>query len=95
MAIVCNRGTILSKPTPSPSPRQTALKVLYAIDADGAYTDVALRQTLRKTTYSRRDRAFVTECVYGTVRWRGRIDWLLSQVCQRPLSTLTPWIRNA
>lgn len=43
----------------------------------------------------RRDRAFVTECVYGVMRWLGKIDWLLGHVCQRPLETLTPWVRNA
>ena len=92
---MCSREIVLLKPTSAPTVRQTALQILHAIDRDGAYTDVALRQTLRKCAYSRRDRAFVTECVYGTVRWQGRIDWLLAHVCHRPLSTLTPWIRNA
>ena len=90
-----SRETILPKSTIVPPPRQTALKILRAIDEDGAYTDVALRQTLAQTNYCRRDRAFITECVYGTVRWQGRIDWLLRQVCRRPLLSLTPWIRNA
>jgi 16S rRNA (cytosine967-C5)-methyltransferase len=75
--------------------RQTALQILYAIDAQQAYTDVALRQTLRQSVLDRRERAFITECVYGVVRWRGRIDWLLGQACRRPLISLTPWIRNA
>lgn len=74
--------------------RQTALRVLHAIDAQHAYTDVALRQMLSESRLERRDRAFVTACVYGVVRWRGRIDWLLSKACKRPLESLTPWIRN-
>ena len=90
-----SRETILPKPTLAPPARETALKILHAIDEDGAYTDVALRQTLAKIDYCRRDRAFITECVYGTVRWQGRIDWLLHHVCRRPLLSLTPWIRNA
>ncbi|GIX48709.1 MAG: ribosomal RNA small subunit methyltransferase B [Candidatus Tectimicrobiota bacterium] len=77
------------------SPRQLALEILYAIEVEGAYADVALRQRLRHSRLSRRDRAFVTECVYGVVRWRERLDWLLSQVCRYPLCELTPWIRNA
>jgi len=71
-----------------------ALKVLYAIDAQQAYTDVALRQALGQSRLERRDRALVTECVYGVVRWQGRIDWRLQHVCHRPLDALTPWIRN-
>ena len=74
--------------------RPAALRVLRAIDEQGAYTDVALRQMLNDSGLERRDRAFVTACVYGVVRWRGRIDWLLSQACNRPLESLTPWIRN-
>ena len=68
--------------------------MLYVIDAEQAYTDVALRQMLGDSALERRDRAFVTACVYGVVRWQGRIDWLLSQACNRPLDSLTPWIRN-
>ena len=68
--------------------------MLYVIDAEQAYTDVALRQMLGDSALERRDRAFVTACVYGVVRWQGRIDWLLSQACSRPLDSLTPWIRN-
>ena len=74
--------------------RQIALRVLHAIDAQQAYTDVALRQMLGDSGLERRDRAFATACVYGVVRWQGRIDWLLSQACKRPLDSLTPWIRN-
>lgn len=56
---------------------------------------MALRQVLRESRLERRERAFVTECVYGVMRWQGKIDWLLSQACRRPLESLTPWIRNA
>ena len=79
---------------PGGAARQKALRVLHAIDAEQAYTDVALRQMLGDSALERRDRAFVTACVYGVVRWQGRIDWLLSQACSRPLDSLTPWIRN-
>jgi 16S rRNA (cytosine967-C5)-methyltransferase len=72
-----------------------ALHILYALDTQHAYTDVLLRQTLQGSKLTRRERAFITECVYGVVRWRGRIDWLLAQACRYPLADLTPWIRNA
>lgn len=88
------RVIILLK-TPKPgSARQAALRILYDIDVRGAYTDVALRNTLRAHVLDRRDRAFVTECVFGVVRWRGRIDWLLGHVYRRPLHTLPPRILN-
>ena len=84
----------MSKPTQPSRARQTALQILHAIDAAQAYADVALRQTLQDSPLDRRDRAFVTECVYGVVRWQGRIDWLLQHVCRHPLEAMTPWIRN-
>ncbi|MGQ4806866.1 Ribosomal RNA small subunit methyltransferase B [Candidatus Entotheonellaceae bacterium PAL068K] len=83
------------KTAKAPTPRQIALHILYDVETRGAYTDLALRRVLRTTGLERRDRAFITECVYGVVRWQGRIDWLLAQVCRRPLHTLTPWIRSA
>lgn len=55
---------------------------------------MVLRQVLRQSPLERRERALVTDCVYGVVRWQGKIDWLLGHVCRRPLATLTPWIRN-
>lgn len=82
------------KPAAATSARQTALQILVAIETQDAYTDVALRQTLRQSRLERRDHAFITECVYGVIRWQGRIDWLLQHVCHRPLDGLTPWIRN-
>lgn len=87
------RGTVLSKTWPETA-RQVALQILHTIDTQQAYTDLALRHTLQYSALDRRDRAFVTDCVYGVVRWRERIDWLLQQVCRRPFETLTPWIRN-
>ena len=78
-----------------PTARQIALQILHTLETQQAYTDVVLREVLRHSTLERRDRALVTDCVYGVIRWQGRIDWLLGHVCQRPLETLTPWIRNA
>ena len=80
---------------PPPTARQTALQILHTLETQHAYTDVVLRQELRHSALERRDRAFVTDCVYGVMRWQAKIDWLLGHVCRRPLETLTPWIRNA
>jgi 16S rRNA (cytosine967-C5)-methyltransferase len=93
--IVSNKDTALPKPTSNISARHIALQLLYTLDTQQAYADVLLRQTLQGCALERRDRAFVTECVYGVIRWRGRIDWLLGHACRYPLEDLTPWIRNA
>ena len=93
--IVCSQETVLSQTLAPPTARQIALQILHTLETQHAYTDVVLREVLRHSTLERRDRAFVTDCVYGVIRWQGKIDWLLGHVCRRPLDTLTPWIRNA
>src|SRR5215471_15740162 len=90
-----NREIVLIKIMPPLTARQTALQILHTLETQHAYTDMVLRQVLRHSALERRDRAFVTDCVYGVMRWQAKIDWLLEHVCRRPLEALTPWIRNA
>jgi 16S rRNA (cytosine967-C5)-methyltransferase len=45
-----------------------------------------LPQELAQSALDLRDRSFVTELVYGTLRMQGRHDWVLSQVSDRPWS---------
>lgn len=60
----------------------------------GAYLNPLLDRALSTTGLATRDRALVTELTGGTLRWRGRIDYVLSHYCRSPLQELTPWIRN-
>ncbi len=41
------------------------------------------------------DRALATELVYGTLRWRGRLDYLISQALDRDLAKLEPLVISA
>lgn len=68
--------------------RALALRVLERVTRAGAYADLALAAALRGSGLAPRDRAFATELVYGTLRWRGRIDYLLRAVLNRPLEDL-------
>ncbi|MCP5068231.1 MAG: hypothetical protein GY946_16840 [bacterium] len=64
--------------------RIVAVRVLERVERAGAYADLALSGALRRSSLSPRDRAFVTELVYGTLRWRGHLDALLRTVLDRP-----------
>ena len=68
--------------------RALALRVLQRVEESGAYADLALHAALTRSQLDARDRAFATELVYGTLRWRGRLDFLLAQVTGRPLARL-------
>ena len=57
--------------------RRLALDVLVRVDAGGAYANVALPAALKKADLDERDRAFVTELVYGVTRRRRALDWVL------------------
>ena len=54
-----------------------ALEVLVRIDAGGAYANVAVPAALARSGLDERDRAFVTELVYGVTRRRRALDWVL------------------
>ena len=70
------------------SPRQTALDILRRVE-QGAFSDLALDAALRKhPEMAARDRALVTEMVYGLLRHRGRLDYALRRFCKKPLHTL-------
>ena len=51
--------------------------MLVRVDAGGAYANVALPAALARTDLDERDRAFVTELVYGVTRRRRALDWVL------------------
>src|SRR5258705_2021912 len=71
--------------------RLLALRVLERVQRAGAYADVLLHSQLAHSGLGQVDRAFATELVYGTLRWRGRIDYLLGRFLDRPLER-TPGI---
>jgi 16S rRNA (cytosine967-C5)-methyltransferase len=78
----------------SDSARQVALDALVRVD-DGAYAHILVPEMLRKVPLEQRDRAFVTELVYGTVRMQRTLDHLLTGVASRPLDSLDPPVRAA
>jgi 16S rRNA (cytosine967-C5)-methyltransferase len=72
-----------------------ALQVLCRVEEDLAFADLALEATLERAKLSSRDRALATELVYGTLRWRRRLDWILAHhLRRRSLPRLDPWVRN-
>jgi 16S rRNA (cytosine967-C5)-methyltransferase len=75
--------------------RLLALRVLERVQRSSAYADVLLHAHLGRSPLSAADRAFVTDLVNGTLRWRGKLDFLLSQLLDRDLDKLEPLVANA
>lgn len=63
---------------PPADPRRLAVEALLRIE-DGAYANLVLPALLARTELSSRDRAFVTNLVYGTTRMRRACDWLVDR----------------
>lgn len=79
-------NTVASENTANP--RRVALDVLYEVENGGAYANIALNDFLRQTPDSAERSAFITELVYGTLRMRGTVDYILSQFYSKPLQKL-------
>ena len=76
--------------------RRLAVDALVRIDEGGAYANLVLPQLLAQSRLDQRDRAFVTELVYGTTRMRRACDWLVDRFLPDPgrLDTSTrAWLR--
>ena len=60
-----------------------AIKTVYAVQSEGAYSNVALAQILRQEKLSDLDRRFCTELVYGTIKVGASLDWKISKYVSR------------
>jgi len=75
--------------------RQIALAVLNRFDARNGPLDAHLARAFEKNPgMPRRQRAQTTSMVYGVVRWRKRIDWVIASMSATPFSKIAPRICN-
>lgn len=75
------------------SPKPDAARVLVfdlltEVNRNGGYSNLLLPQALSASNFETRDKGFVTELLYGTLRMQGRHDYILQQVSDRPLAEL-------
>jgi len=86
-------GTSDRRRTSAPThTRLLALRVLERVSSGGAYADLLLHSALGRSTLNAPDRAFATDLVYGTLRWRGKINYYLSHFVDQDLSKLEPLV---
>jgi 16S rRNA (cytosine967-C5)-methyltransferase len=75
--------------------RLLALRVLERVERARAHAESTLRVELGRAELSAADRGLAMELVYGTLRWRGRLDHLLAHVLDRGLDKLEPRVVSA
>ena len=77
------RGAVVKDPA-----RETALTVIRAVRADGAYANIMLSQELRHRHLNKQDAAFATELANGTVRAQGVLDAIIAEAAHRPVEEI-------
>ncbi len=74
--------------------RETALKILYDITENQAYSNISVNKHLENDKLREIDRSFATELVYGTVKWLLQIDYIIGKYSSIKIKKLSPWIKN-
>ena len=74
--------------------REAALKILYEINEKGAYSNIALNKYFSSKEMREIDRSFVTELVYGTIKWKLTLDRVIAAYSNIRMEKLSPWILN-
>lgn len=88
-----NRPPRARRPRGVEDSRRVAYEALLKIETEGAYANLVLPPMLTKARLSPRDAGMTTELVYGTLRYRDRIDWVLSQCMNRKIADVDPEVR--
>lgn len=75
--------------------RETAFQVIYKVLEEEEHSHVVLRQALKaEQDAEKRDRAFVTRLVEGTLEHLITIDYILNQISKTPVKKMKPVIRT-
>lgn len=76
--------------------REIALKVLYRIDKERAYSNIALDEELKKNrnNLNEKDIGLISEIVYGTTTWKLTLDEIIKKYSNIKLKKISIWILN-
>ena len=76
--------------------REVALKILYKIDKDEAYSNISLNEMINKNKdiLNKKDIGLISEIVYGVTTWRLTLDEIIKKHSKIRLKKISPWILN-
>lgn len=76
--------------------REVALKVLYNIEVNKAYSNITLDEEINKNMkiLDNRDIGFISELTYGVITWKLTIDEIIKRYSNLRLKKISPWILN-
>ncbi len=76
--------------------RELALKILYKIDKEKAYSNIALNEMINqnKKELTNKDIGLISEIIYGTTTWRLTLDEIIKKYSKIKLKKISTWILN-
>lgn len=76
--------------------REIALKILYKIDKEQAYSNIVLNEEIKqnKQKINEKDIGLISEIVYGVTTWRLTLDEIIKKHSKIKLKKISPWILN-
>ena len=75
--------------------REIVAAILMEVTENGRYSHIVLREVLTKYQYlEKRERAFITRVVEGTLEHMIEIDYILNQISKTKVKKMKPVIRN-
>ncbi|MEA1935239.1 MAG: 16S rRNA (cytosine(967)-C(5))-methyltransferase RsmB [Thermodesulfobacteriota bacterium] len=77
------------------NPRTIAVNILNRIDKTGSFAEPILDSYLSRNIFNNiQDRRLLTQLVYGTLRMRGHLDWIIQHLYSGRLKSLDTGIKN-
>lgn len=76
--------------------REIALKILYKIDKEQAYSNIVLNEEIKQNrkNLKEKDIGLISEIVYGVTTWRLTLDEIIKKHSKIKLKKISPWILN-
>jgi len=74
--------------------RELALKVITDIEQNGAYSGVHLNVVFKKQGTPVIDKAFISEIVYGVIRNKTYLDYVIEKFSKVKIKKMSVWIHN-
>jgi len=75
--------------------RFSAVKILNRYERSDAYLDKLLNAEFQKEIYNKFDKALLSEIVNGVIRWRAKLDWILTGFYHGDFQKNLNWVKNA
>ena len=76
--------------------REIALKTLYKIDKEQAYSNIVLNDEIKQNrkNIDDKDIGLISEIVYGVTTWKLTLDEIIKKYSKIKLKKISPWILN-